>query len=130
MKHLFLAAAAFAVSVTAAGTADAAKKRVNVPNKFDGNWSIQVVTEDGPCERAYRYALQIYNGEAVYPGGDVQIRGRVSSSGAVSGIISRGNDAARVQGRLTVQGSGSGHWGSIGDSPISCRGSWNAVRRG
>lgn len=128
--RLLLLAAAFAVSATVIGPADAAKKKVNVPNKFDGQWSISVVTQDGPCDRAARYGVQIVKGEAYYPGGDVQIQGHVSGDGAVNGIISRGTDSARVSGRLTVGGTGGGSWGSVGGGPIGCRGSWTATRRG
>ena len=110
--------------------ADAAQRKVAIPNKFDGNWSIEVITQDGPCDRAYRYGIQVYRGEAIYPGGDVSIRGRVSKTGAVSGIISRGADSAQVSGRLTVNGSGGGNWGSTGDGPIGCSGRWTATRRG
>ena len=128
MRVVPLAAAALTLSMIVVGPADAAKKRVNVPNKFDGQWSISIVTQEGPCDRAYRYGVQIVRGEAYYPGSDVQIRGSVSASGAVSGVISRGGDSAQVSGRLTTGGTGGGSWGSAG--PISCRGSWTATRRG
>lgn len=131
MRSPNLAATLLAVSVIGLSVpADAAKRKVAVPNKFDGNWSIEVVTQDGPCDRAYRYGIQVYRGEAIYPGGDVSIRGRVSNSGAVSGVISRGSDSAQVTGRLTSGGSGGGSWGSIGNGPIGCSGRWTAVRRG
>ncbi|GLS44326.1 hypothetical protein [Methylobacterium brachythecii] len=121
--------AALSVGVLSA-PADAAKRKVAIPNKFDGNWSIEVVTQDGPCDRAYRYGIQVYKGEAIYPGGDVSIRGRVSQTGVVQGVISRGGDSAQVSGRLTVRGSGGGQWGSTGDGPIGCSGHWTATRRG
>ncbi|GEP00123.1 hypothetical protein [Methylobacterium haplocladii] len=131
MRLPILVATLFAVSVGGfAGPADAGKRKVAVPNKFDGNWSIEVVTEDGPCDRAYRYGIKVYRGEAIYPGGDVSIRGRVSKAGAVSGVIARGSDSAQVTGRLTTGGSGGGSWGSTGNGPIGCSGRWTAVRRG
>ena len=132
MRLATLAAAILAVSVAGLSPTDAAAKRKAAPgpNKFDGNWSIQVVTLDGPCDRAYRYGVQIYRGQAIAPGGDVRINGRVYPTGAVSAIVSRGGDSAQVSGRLTVGGTGSGVWGSVGGGPIGCRGSWTAVRRG
>ena len=130
MKTMIVAATAVAMSVASFSPADAAKRKVQVPNRYDGNWSIEVVTLDGPCDRSYRYGVKIYRGEAIYPGNDFSIRGRVASNGAVNGVISRGSDGAQVSGRLGAEGSGGGTWTSIGNSPISCSGRWNATRRG
>ncbi|WP_232630119.1 hypothetical protein [Methylobacterium sp. Leaf118] len=118
------------VTLAVLGPADAAKRKVPVPHRYDGRWSIEVVTRDGPCDRAYRYGVQIQRGEAIYGGGEFNISGRVAPNGAVRGIISRGQDAAQVVGRLTAGGSGSGTWETVGGGLISCSGSWNAVRRG
>lgn len=130
MRKAALATAALGLMVLGLAPADAARKRVAVPNKFDGNWSIAIVTLDGPCDRASRYGVQIYNGQAIYPGGDVQVSGSVAPSGAVSGVISRDGTAARVSGRLSPGGSGGGSWSTDGSSPISCSGRWTASRRG
>lgn len=130
MRHPVLAASALALCIAGAAPADAAKKRVSVPHAYDGNWSIEVVTLEGPCERAYRYGVQIHRGEAFYPGGDVNIRGRVAANGAVNGTIARGSDGAQVVGRLSKNGTGGGTWGSVGNSPISCSGRWTARKRG
>lgn len=130
MRHVILGMTVLAVCATAIGPADAAKRKVQIPNKYDGMWSIEVITMDGPCDRAYRYGVRIYRGEAIYPGGEVMISGRVSPTGAVRGIISRGNDSAQVAGRLGTTGTGAGNWATLGDGPISCSGRWNAVRRG
>ena len=32
--------------------------------RFDGNWSVEVVTQAGACDRAYRYAMVVENGVA------------------------------------------------------------------
>lgn len=128
MRHTALAATTLAILTTSIGVVDAAQKKVKVPNRYDGAWSIEVVTLDGPCDRAYRYGVQIRRGEASYAGGDFNINGRVSQSGAVRAVISRGNDAADVVGRLGRQGTGSGTWTTTG--MISCSGRWNAERRG
>lgn len=118
------------VTLAALGPADAAKRKVQVPHRYDGRWSIEVVTRDGPCDRAYRYGVQIQRGEAIYGGGEFNINGRVSPNGSVRGVISRGDNAAQVVGRLTAGGSGSGTWQTVGNGLISCSGDWNAVRRG
>ena len=130
MRFPIFAAALLAFSIGGSGIADAARRHVAVPNKFDGNWSIEVVTMDGPCDRAYRYGVQVYRGQAIYPGGDVMINGRVSSVGAVNAVIARGDTAARVVGRLGTGGTGAGIWQTLGSSPFACSGRWNAIRRG
>jgi hypothetical protein len=124
MRTAIIAAAAIA----GIGTAEAARKKVQVPNRYDGSWSIEVITVDGPCDRAYRYGVQIERGEARYAGGDFQISGRVAANGAVRAVISRGTDSASVVGRLARDGYGNGTWTTNGG--IACRGQWNAERRG
>lgn len=128
MRFAILAATSLCLVAATLGQAEAAKKKVKVPNRYDGSWSIEVVTLDGPCDRAYRYGVQIRKGEASYAGGDFNISGRVSTVGAVRAVISRGSDSADVVGRLAREGTGSGTWNTTG--VISCSGRWNAERRG
>ncbi|CAO4142368.1 hypothetical protein [Methylorubrum aminovorans] len=130
MRLPIFAVATFAIAMVGVGTAEAAKRKVAVPHRYDGRWSIEVVTLDGPCDRAYRYGVQIQRGEAVYGGGEVDISGRVAANGAVRGTISRSGNAAQVSGRLSPNGTGAGRWSTLGDGPISCSGSWSAMRRG
>ncbi|MGU3539938.1 hypothetical protein [Methylobacterium sp. A54F] len=128
MKLPILAAAALTLVAAGIGTADAARRKVSVPDRFDGQWSIQVITQDGPCDRAYRYGVRIDRGEARYPGGDFSINGRVAPNGIVRAVISRGLSSANVVGRLQRSGTGSGTWAT--DGGIQCSGRWNAERRG
>ena len=95
--------------------------------RFDGNWSVEVVTEQGACDRAYRYAVTIENGRARYGGqGSFDISGQVRPDGRVSGTIARGRDRARVTGRLAGD-RGMGTW--IASGGRTCSGTWNAERR-
>lgn len=123
MKTAILAAAT--LSLACLGTAEAAQKKVNVPNAYDGTWSIEVITTAGTCDRAYRYGVRIANGEASYPGSDFTIAGRVAANGAVRATISRGSTSANVVGRLGREGFGNGTWKADG----GCSGNWNAERR-
>jgi len=95
--------------------------------KFDGTWSVEVVTEQGNCDRAYRYSILIENGRARDGGPEAfDVTGQVRSSGAVTGSISRGNNRADVNGRL--QGAvGTGTWTASGSR--NCSGRWNAEKR-
>lgn len=95
---------------------------------FDGNWSVLIVTQSGPCDRAYRYGLSIRNGAVFYTGSlSVNLNGRVSGNGNVSVRVSAGSQGASGTGRLS-RNSGSGSWRGIG-SAGSCSGTWTADRR-
>lgn len=95
---------------------------------FDGNWSVVVITENGTCDRAYRYPVRVVNGELRYEGeAGISIRGRVDGSGKLSATISRGEQSASGTGRLSRTG-GAGTWS--GKSKTSaCSGRWEAERR-
>lgn len=116
------------LAVSASGVLAEPTRKPGMSRAFDGRWSIEVVTERGECDRAYRYSIRIENGQARYDGdGNFTIAGRVSTSGAVKGGIVRGEDRASILGTL-VGRSGSGTWTTSGATV--CGGRWNAERRG
>jgi hypothetical protein len=95
---------------------------------YNGRWSVEVITEKGECDRAYRYEVAIDNGQVRYAGSeDFNVSGRVAANGAVAGGIARGQDRANVTGRLSGQ-RGSGTWTTSGGR--SCSGRWVADKRG
>jgi hypothetical protein len=96
-------------------------------NPFDGNWSVQVVTEKGECDRAYRYPIVVENGRARYGGPEsFDVSGSISPKGAVRVSISRGQDRADASG--SAEGKwGSGSWKTSGSR--ACSGTWNAEKR-
>lgn len=95
--------------------------------RFDGTWSVEVVTERGDCDRAYRYSIVIENGQARYGGAEAfAVSGRVQANGTVAGSIARGQDRANVTGRLG-EGTGTGTWTTSGGR--NCSGRWNAEKR-
>lgn len=97
-------------------------------SKFDGRWSVEVITEKGGCDRAYRYSIVIENGQARYGGQEpFNVSGQVKPNGAVAGSISHGSDRADVNGRLAASGNGTGTWTTSGSR--TCAGRWNAERR-
>ncbi|WP_414471727.1 hypothetical protein [Microvirga sp. M2] len=96
--------------------------------KFDGTWSVEVVTEQGACDRAYRYAVIVQNGRARYGGPErFDVNGQVRPNGSVSASIVHGQDRAHVIGQLS-EGWGRGTWTTSGGR--ACSGTWNAERRG
>jgi hypothetical protein len=97
-------------------------------NRYDGNWSVEVVTEKGSCDRAYRYPVVVENGRARYGGPEsFDVNGQVQANGSVSASISRGQDRANVSGRLSGN-NGTGTWTTSGGRV--CSGTWNAEKRG
>ena len=124
MRVTYRASAAVAVGFAALLSGRAAL----AANPFDGNWSVQVVTEKGDCDRAYRYPIVVENGRARYGGPEAfNVSGAISPKGAVRVAITRGQDRADASG--SVEGKwGSGSWRTSGSR--SCSGSWNAEKRG
>jgi hypothetical protein len=98
--------------------------------RFDGNWSVLVVTETGNCDRAYRYPVGVVGGIVRYtpqPGAPtVDLSGRVDANGRVNVRIRRGADTLTAMGRIE-DGRGSGTWRT---PTRGCSGYWQAERRG
>jgi len=96
---------------------------------FDGQWSVLIVTNNGPCDRAFRYGLAIQNGDVIYQGSaSVNVAGRVARNGVVEVRVWSGRQGAAGSGRLS-RTDGSGTWQGTG-SMGSCSGVWTAERRG
>src|SRR5262245_2334934 len=95
---------------------------------FNGTWSVLIMTDKGPCDRAYRYPVRVTNGRVSYAGqADFDVAGQVSRNGSLRVTVTRGAQRASGSGRLSGQ-SGSGTWRASGDS--ACSGSWTAEKRG
>jgi hypothetical protein len=117
----FAAAASAAVFLSGSAVAQT--------NRFDGRWSVEVITERGECDRAYRWPVIVEGGRARYGGPEnFNVSGTISPNGSVSGTITRGQDRAQVRGRLSG-GWGSGTWTATASSR-ACSGRWNAEKRG
>jgi len=100
---------------------------VSARGNFDGNWNVLIVTNSGPCDRAYRFGLAIRNGDVLYNGSTpVNVDGRVNGNGSVRVRIWAGSQSANGAGRLS-RDYGRGYWRGAGSSG-SCAGSWTAER--
>lgn len=94
---------------------------------FDGKWSVEVVTEKGACDPAYRWDLAVRDGHVVTtPDMPAQASGSVSPAGVVAVTFSRGGDS------MTAKGTASGGWanGKWASPTLSCAGRWRAEKRG
>jgi len=99
----------------------------NAQNKFDGPWSVVVVTNSGPCERTYTGRVQIINGVVQFGGrGPSSVSGRVTERGGVSLAASIGAGWAKASGQVSTN-SGQGTWRAQVENR-TCTGSWSAQK--
>jgi hypothetical protein len=93
--------------------------------RYDGLWSVSIVTEKGDCDRGYRYPIRISNGQLANAGDtNFSISGKVGESGAVTVTVAAAGKSATGSGRLSAA-AGGGHW-----TGGACSGTWTAERRG
>lgn len=117
---LFAAGSLFAAALTSEPAA--------ARTPYDGNWSVLIITNTGPCDRAYRYGLRIDNGSVIYEGSaPVNVAGRVANNGLVNVRVWAGSQGASGSGRLS-RTAGGGQWRGTG-SMGNCAGTWQAERR-
>lgn len=108
---------------TAAPHGRIAPASFSVP-RYDGLWSVSIITEKGACDRGYRYPIRISNGTLVNAGdAGFTITGQVVQSGAITVKVSAAGKSANGVGRLAGN-IGAGSW-TGGD----CSGTWTAQRR-
>jgi hypothetical protein len=114
-----VAATATFLSTSLATTASFAEPR------YDGLWSVLVMTQKGDCDPGYRYPIRIANGALVNAGDNAfTITGKVAPTGSITVTVSAGGKSATGLGRLSGD-MGGGSW-----SGGSCSGQWTAERRG
>lgn len=123
ISHLVRAGILAVVCATSAVSSAAAR------TVYDGSWSVLIVTEQGSCDRAYRYGVNIVDGNVVYDGGGpINLSGRVMQNGTVQVTVSSGGSRAVGSGRLSKT-IGRGNWRGRSGSD-ACSGYWEAERRG
>lgn len=89
-----------------------------------------IVTDNGPCDRSFRYPIRITRGIVQHAQGAADsfftIGGQVGRNGGVHVVVSGGGHRADGTGRLAGN-SGGGSWQAAGGM---CSGRWMASRRG
>src|SRR5215475_15995031 len=96
-------------------------------SRYDGSWSVLIVTDRGDCDQAYRFGVQIQGGRIFYDGSGATTQGRVSGNGQVTVTVRQGDSYATGSGRLSGI-SGGGSW-SGASATSRCSGRWRADRR-
>ncbi|EJW12089.1 hypothetical protein A33M_2427 [Rhodovulum sp. PH10] len=120
----------FATAAAAAGIAALGAIAGSAPaqarTNFDGMWSVVVVTEQGDCDRAYRYPIRINDDGSLVNAGSssFDISGKVARDGKLVVRLSYGDKSATGRGRLSGA-AGAGRWAGG-----ACAGTWTAERRG
>jgi hypothetical protein len=95
--------------------------------KFDGRWSVVLVTKSGPCDPSYRGAVEVVEGIVQVAGGNQSgLSGRVTARGSVTATGSLGPNYGTASGRLTGN-SGGGTWRAQLQDGL-CSGVWTATR--
>ena len=118
-----------AILAATAAVTIAASNMVSTPSfalpRYDGLWSVSVVTKKGDCDPGYRYPVRITNG-TLFNAGDTTftVTGKVRSTGAITVTVSAAGKSATGSGRLAGD-AGGGSW-----TGGSCSGTWTAERRG
>ena len=91
---------------------------------YDGQWSVQLSTDQGGCALNYQGTLSVAGGRIQDSGLFVQAAGTVDPSGRVSIRITRGADALAAAGKLQGE-AGGGQWHLPSQQ---CSGRWRAAR--
>jgi hypothetical protein len=124
MRRFAIHAAHAAVGLLLLGAAPCSA----VAAPHDGSWSVLIVTEQGGCDRGYRYNVNVSNGHVSYQGdASIDLSGTVAPSGLVKVSIKVGDKGANGTGQLSER-TGTGTWHGIGSNG-SCAGHWEAERR-
>ncbi len=110
--------------------AGAGHPRSDLAADYDGNWSVLIINKEGDCDRAYRYAVGVANGQVRHQGdaAAINMSGTVTPAGLVKVSMRLGEKGADGTGHLSAS-SGVGTWRRAGASGAACMGRWEAERR-
>src|SRR3954451_15959880 len=119
MRKPIVVALALATGVVSSGSALAD------PGRFDGTWSVSLVSSGGLCGSGASETLMVRDGSVRAGGNGVSVSGEVGSGGSVSLSLQKSGVQGSASGRLSGS-SGSGSW-SV--ASLGCSGRWTAQRR-
>jgi hypothetical protein len=114
---------------TCAASILVAASSANATTKYDGVWSVVLITDSGPCMHGeVRVRGEVINGTAHYTGaGITNFSFRVTSSGLVTATVSAGTTWGVGSGHASSGSSANGTWHSHMENAI-CSGTWRAQR--
>ncbi len=126
VRYSRLLAAGLAAASLLPAAAYAGERTAAIEN-HDGVYAVDILTEQGSCDRTYHWTISVSGGRISSPSDAImQATGQIDQRGIVSVAFRRDNNVAHVAGK--VKGSaGSGTWSS---PTLQCGGSWRAARQG
>jgi hypothetical protein len=92
---------------------------------YDGSWDLLFVTQQGTCDPAYSFSVNIKDGIITHPN-LVRFRGSVARSGAVRASVTVQDKYASGSGKLS-NNAGRGMWRGYSGT-TRCSGYWTAQR--
>jgi hypothetical protein len=127
LRATFAAALVCTFAASSTLPSQARTARYQPTRAFDGIWSVQIITQRGDCDRAYRYSLRIWYGRVYKNDNDpnYQVAGAVARGGGIAVAVSGGGRTATGTGRL-ARTYGRGVWHT---DTGSCSGVWTAEQR-
>jgi hypothetical protein len=106
-------------------TADARRRSFETPHALDGIYSVDIITQQGDCDRAYHWSIALFGGHVASAGDTpMEASGRINRRGIVDLAFRSMDKVAHVTGRL-ADGMGSGTWSFPSQK---CAGFWHAIR--
>lgn len=91
---------------------------------FDGQWSVELITQKGSCEPTYSWSVAVTDGRIADSGMFMQTAGSIDPRGRVHLQVTHGADVLAAAGAVSGQ-VGRGTWLS---PTMQCSGAWRAVR--
>jgi hypothetical protein len=98
---------------------------VEARSLYDGSWDLLFETQQGTCDPAYKFTVNINYGIITHPN-LVRFKGYVAPSGAVRASVTVQDKYASGSGRLT-NNAGRGSWRGYAGT-TRCSGYWTAQR--
>lgn len=96
------------------------------PPNHDGIYGVQIITEQGACDKFYNWTIAISDGRISSTGDTpMEATGQIDRQGIVSLAFRRFNEVAHVAGQVKGR-KGSGTWSS---PTMACGGIWRATRQ-
>jgi hypothetical protein len=92
---------------------------------YDGSWDLRFVTQQGTCDAAYTFTVNINDGIVTHPN-LVRFKGYVAHSGAVRASVTVQDKYASGTGKLS-NNAGRGSWRGYSGT-TRCSGYWTAQR--
>jgi hypothetical protein len=94
-------------------------------NRYDGAWSVTIMTQFGNCPSSLRYGVRVVRGRVLGDDQSYQVYGIVAANGATRVTVAEQGQSASGTGRLSGN-AGAGRWRT---NTGQCAGQWTAERR-